>query len=342
MKAKGIKFLLLLLLWFLAVYIGFAILYFDNTDAAIDQVREQSFLLKRIFLKITGFFEFADSWNYLSLLLFTAAFLITYSFTDILFEKYFKSRSKNRSFVGGGLVWVAHKSVTLVVVFIQFVIIGNLLIIGYGWMKTVGIEEIKGSKPILVLGTNKNLSSRPGKNVYFTQRMDATAELYRQGKAKRIFVSGDNSRDDYNEPLDMKNALIERGVPESMIELDYAGFRTLDSVMRLRYHFGVRDAVIVSQKFQLQRALVLARYYEIDPLGYASKGNMTLNMLIRETLAKPRVIMDIFLFNTQPYFGRSKERDQISLSNNAELVLVIAAVGLFLASLLMTYRTLDY
>lgn len=342
MKAKGIKFLILLSLWILAIYVAFAIVYFDDTSSAIDQVKKQGTFLSKIFNTSVGFFEHADSWNYLSLLLFISGFLFLFSFTDLVLEKYFKSRSKTKSFVRGGVLWLSHKLITLGLVFIQFLLITNLLIMIYGWMKTVDIEDIEKPMAVLVLGTNKNLSNKPGRNVYFTQRMDAAAELYHQGKTKKIYVSGDNGRDDYNEPLDMKRALIERGVPESVIELDYAGFRTLDSVMRLNYHFGEREALIVSQQFQLQRALVLARYYEIDPLGYPSEGSMTFAMLLRETLAKPRVIMDIFLFNTQPRFGKAKKRSQIELTEYKTLILVLSSSFLFLISLGLTYRTLDY
>jgi SanA protein len=339
---KGLKFLILFLLWCTATYLTFLILYFNNTDSAVSQLERQGSRVGRIFRIIAGFFEYADSWNYLSLVVFVSILLFLFAVNDLLTEKYFKTRTKSRSFIRGGMIWLGHKTLALILVFFQFILISNLLIIAYGWMKTVSIEDIEEPKAVLVLGTNKQLRSRPGENVYFYQRMDAAAELYKAGKARKIYVSGDNSREDYNEPLDMKRALMKRGVPASKIELDYAGFRTLDSVVRLKYHFGIPEAVIVSQRFQVERALALARYYEIDPLGYPSEGSMTLAMFLRETLAKPRVLMDIFLFNTQPRFGRTKSRAAVNVEEKKEAALVFAVVCLFIISGMLTYRTLEY
>ena len=68
----------------------------------------------------------------------------------------------------------------------------------------------------LLLGTSKFL--RNGKsNQYFDNRIAATVELFKSGKIKNVVISGDNSKKDYNEPEDMKNELIKRGIPEDRI-----------------------------------------------------------------------------------------------------------------------------
>lgn len=91
-------------------------------------------------------------------------------------------------------------------------------------------ESLSAGRVALVLGT----APRVGRwnNPFFSGRMDAAAELYRVGKVRHILVSGDNGRKTCDEPTAMRDALVERGVQATDITLDYAGFRTLDSVAR--------------------------------------------------------------------------------------------------------------
>ena len=117
----------------------------------------------------------------------------------------------------------------------------------------------------LVLGTAKMIGG--GVNVHFTVRMEAAELLYKSGRIKHFLVSGDNSRDGYNEPEDMKADLMARGIPAAAITCDYAGFRTLDSVVRAKENFGLTRCVIISDDFHLARALWLA-----DRQGLAATG----------------------------------------------------------------------
>jgi len=89
----------------------------------------------------------------------------------------------------------------------------------------------------LVLGTSP-IGRNDGPNRFFAARINATAELYKAGKVDRIIVSGDNRKKEYNEPEEMKQALVKEGIPADVIFLDYAGFRTFDSVVRAKEVFG--------------------------------------------------------------------------------------------------------
>lgn len=129
------------------------------------------------------------------------------------------------------------------------------------------IAAVTPAPVALVLGTSKNLASG-GVNAFWRGRMDATAELYKSGKVRKILVSGDNRSMDYNEPRDMRDALVERGVPASVITLDYAGLRTLDSVIRAHEIFGVNECVIVTDDFHLPRSLWLADRRGLKATGF--------------------------------------------------------------------------
>ena len=98
-------------------------------------------------------------------------------------------------------------------------------------------------------------------NLYFDYRILAAVELYKAGKIKYILISGDNRKKDYNEPEEMKKALIQKGVPAKFIYLDYAGFRTLDSVVRAKEVFGQNQLTIISQRFHNERAIYLAEKF---------------------------------------------------------------------------------
>lgn len=164
-------------------------------------------------------------------------------------------------------------------------------------------DSIPACKTALVLGTAKNIGGRS--NVYFTNRIKAAQELYEAGKVKAFVVSGDNGRHTYNEPEDMCNALIEAGVPDSIIYMDYAGFRTLDSVVRMNKIFGQEDFIVVSQQFHNERAIFLAQYNGLKAYGYNAKdirlNRSSIKTKAREKLARVKVFVDI-LTNKEPKF----------------------------------------
>lgn len=156
----------------------------------------------------------------------------------------------------------------------------------------------------LVLGCTKKL--RGGwSNPFFTTRIRAAAELYRAGKASVLIVSGDNHHEGYDEPTDMKTALIEAGVPENKITCDYAGFRTLDSVVRAKKVFGQDRITIVSQPFHNERAIYLARCNGIDAIALNAqdvKFEWALKIYIREVFARVKAVLDVNVLHTQPHF----------------------------------------
>lgn len=156
----------------------------------------------------------------------------------------------------------------------------------------------------LVLGTSKR--TRTGrKNPFFSYRIDAAADLYFSGKVKKILVSGDNSLKEYNEPQDMYEALVNKGIPKDDIVLDYAGFRTFDSVVRAREVFGQEKFIVVSQQFHIERAIYIAHSKHMDNVvGYAAKDPTTARtkMFTREILARTMAVLDCYVLGTSPKF----------------------------------------
>lgn len=166
-------------------------------------------------------------------------------------------------------------------------------------------DIIPYNKVGLLLGTNP-IGPSGGPNYYFTYRIEAAVRLYEAGKISYILVSGDNHSKEYDEPMCMKMALMEKGVPESAIVLDYAGFRTLDSVVRAKEIFGQDSFTIISQRFHNERAICLAKHYGISAIGFNAKdvrmAATNLKIAIgRESMARVKMYIDI-LINKQPKF----------------------------------------
>ena len=163
--------------------------------------------------------------------------------------------------------------------------------------------SIPYNKVGLLLGTGKYLNNG-NLNYYYQYRIEAATELIKSGKVKCLVISGDNSRKDYNEPETMKQDLIQQGVDSNLIYLDYAGFRTFDSVVRLREIFGQTSATIISQPFHNERAVFIASKENISAIAFNAKdvtGNAGLKVQLREKLARVKVYLD-YLTNKQPKF----------------------------------------
>ncbi len=160
------------------------------------------------------------------------------------------------------------------------------------------VNTVPKNKVGLVLGTGKYAASG-NINLFYKYRVDAAVKLYKAGKIDYILVSGDNSRIDYDEPSDFKSDLIARGIPEHKIYLDYAGFRTLDSVVRAKEIFGQTSITFISQKFHNQRAIYIAKHFGIEAVGFNAKD--VYKSHFREYLARSKASLDL-AFNVQPKF----------------------------------------
>lgn len=164
-------------------------------------------------------------------------------------------------------------------------------------------KKIPKNKVGLLLGTSKKLRSGHV-NPYYQYRVNATVRLYKAGKIEFVVVSGDNSSKENDEPTDFKNDLIAAGIPAKNIFLDYAGFRTLDSVVRLKEIFSQNEVTIISQKFHNERAIYLAEHFNINAIGFNAKdvsGKFGLKVKLREYLARVKVFVDI-VFKVSPKF----------------------------------------
>lgn len=171
------------------------------------------------------------------------------------------------------------------------------------------VANVPKTKVGLVFGTSDRVAGRA--NLYFRYRIDAAADVWNAGKLETLIVSGDNSSRYYNEPNKMKQALIERGIPAHRIVCDFAGLRTLDSVVRAKEIFGADSILFISQRFQNERAIYLAQANGIQAYGFAARDVEThdgLKTKFREVGARVKMWLDVNFLNTRPrHLGKKVE-----------------------------------
>lgn len=171
------------------------------------------------------------------------------------------------------------------------------------------VAEVPSRDVGLVFGCSKNVGDRP--NLFFAHRIEAASALWKAGKVKCLLVSGDNSNHGYNEPEDMRIALIAAGVPRNKIVCDFAGLRTLDSVVRAKEIFGTTSVVLVSQKFHNERAAYIAKAHGLDVVGFNAEnvtGYWAKKTERREYLARTKMWLDVAVLKKDPKFLGKKER----------------------------------
>lgn len=168
------------------------------------------------------------------------------------------------------------------------------------------INSVPYNKVGLLLGTGKY--TKDGNiNLYYTYRLHAAVKLFKSKKIDIILVTGDNSRDNYDEPNDFKKDLITLGIPENKIVLDFAGFSTLDSVIRANKIFGLNSFTVISQKFHNERAIFLAKQNDIRVIGFNAKnvsGKYSIKTELREYLARSKALFDILFGSGPKYLGK--------------------------------------
>ena len=172
-------------------------------------------------------------------------------------------------------------------------------------------KEIPQKKAALLLGTAKYMRGG-GKNYFYTYRIRAAIALWKAGKVKAIVVSGDNGTKYYDETSTMYDDLVKLGIPAKYITKDYAGFRTLDSVVRAEAIFDLKDYIIISQKFHLERALFIAKTKGQKAIGFMAKDipgtAAAYRMKAREYLARAKAFLDVYILHTEPKFYGKKEK----------------------------------
>lgn len=153
------------------------------------------------------------------------------------------------------------------------------------------IKKLPKREYAVVLGTAKFYPSGTP-NLYYKYRLAAAKEIYLNKKADYFLMSGDNKTPYYNEPKMMSDDLRKMGVDRSIIQQDYAGLNTLDSIIRANKVFKLKPFIIVSQRFHCERALVIAKFHHIDAVCFVAKyPEKHYWVRIRESIARVAMVL---------------------------------------------------
>jgi SanA protein len=206
--------------------------------------------------------------------------------------------------------WLKRVVVFVLVLGILFFLISNIWVVRSTRDQVLSTyDNLPDHRVALVLGTShKTTAGQP--NQFFEKRMDTAAELYKIGKIDHFILSGDNRSKFYNEPVEMRKALMSRGVPSSAITLDFAGLRTLDSVVRSKEVFGQDKIIIITQPFHSYRALFISQFYDIEAVAVVASDpelEISFKVRIREYFARMKAVLDLYVLKTAPRFLGKKE-----------------------------------
>jgi SanA protein len=207
--------------------------------------------------------------------------------------------------------WVKRIILALSVVFFLLFISSNMWIVRSTRNKVYSdLNKVPHHRIALVLGTSHRTTSGDP-NPFFEKRIETAADLYKLGKIDHLILSGDNRSRYYNEPMAMLKALLKKGVPASAITLDYAGLRTLDSIVRCKVIFGQSKFIIITQPFHSYRALFISKFYKIDAIAMVAEEpdfEYSFKVRFREYLARTKAVLDLYVLKTSPRFLGRKEQ----------------------------------
>ena len=176
-----------------------------------------------------------------------------------------------------------------------------------GRIEELGAPDDTAAAPVaIVLGAAVYPSGEP--SPWLRYRLDTAARLYRSGRVEAILVSGDNGRENYNEPVAMRRYLVAAGIPAEAIALDYAGFDTYDTCVRARRIFGIERALLVTQDFHEPRAVAICRSVgvDVDGVGDSRARRDRISWAVswtRERLATIKAAADV-VSRRDPTLGR--------------------------------------
>lgn len=186
------------------------------------------------------------------------------------------------------------------------VLLPRLITMLYSWNRTYQVDQAPVERVAIVFGAGLRRDGTP--TAILRDRVETAVRLYRDGKVEKLLMSGDNSVEYYNEPEAMRQYAVSLGVPDQAIVLDYAGQRTYDTCFRAKAIFGVKSALLVTQKFHLPRALFLcnmlgltASGVEANNLNYRNVSLLIWN--VREQLATAAAFLDLYVDKPSPILG---------------------------------------
>lgn len=179
----------------------------------------------------------------------------------------------------------------------------NYRVISLAKNYTHEIDNIPKADVALVLGALVHKNGRVSD--ILADRLDVGIELYKEGKVKKVLLSGDHGRKNYDEVNAMKKYVLEAGIDEKDVFMDHAGFSTYESIYRARDVFEVKSMIVVTQEYHLPRAVYIGRQLGIEAYGVPSDKHFYPKLMmykIRESIARCKDFVYVNILKKKPTF----------------------------------------
>ena len=202
--------------------------------------------------------------------------------------------------------WIIRSSLYIGVAVVTTLGLSRLIVELISASRIHALDDAPTGNVAIVFGAGLSRNGQP--SPVLRDRVQTAVTLYQQGKVKKLLMSGDNRFVEYNEPGAMKNYAVELGVPEQDIVLDYAGRRTYDTCYRAKAIFGLKEVLLVTQRFHLARAIFTCQGLGVDAQGvsadrrtYLRRSQLVWN--VRETFATTVAIWEVLVSKPLPVLG---------------------------------------
>lgn len=166
------------------------------------------------------------------------------------------------------------------------------------------LKDVPKTKVVIIFGAGIS-GDQPSR--YLKDRLDAGILLYKSNKVDKILLSGDNGRNEYDELTVMKLYCQKNGVDTTKIYIDYAGFDSYSTMYRAKHIFKVDTAILVSQKYHLNRCIYLGDQLGIESFGYSADRGIYPGYnyySFREKLSVTKSVLDIIRNRKPIYLGK--------------------------------------
>jgi SanA protein len=206
------------------------------------------------------------------------------------------------------LKWLRRNILLLGAIALLLVLLPRLITGIYATHHIYKETEAPSERVAIIFGAGLRRDGTP--TAMLRDRVLTGADLYFSGKVQKLLMSGDNRFENYNEPESMRQFALLAGVPDEAIVLDYAGRRTYDTCYRAKVIFGIKSALLVTQRFHLPRALFLCNTLGLNVTGveanncYWNGSSFVWN--IREQFATIAAFLDLYVSSPSPVLGDPK------------------------------------
>ncbi|NMM50293.1 hypothetical protein [Marinigracilibium pacificum] len=336
----ALNFFINLVFIFITTMILLVILYSSDTISTVPRELIDEF---SIWSGISNYSQHADSWNNLAIIAIASGITLLWSLISIFTELFFRQHivtNKQSKRIG---FWLLHKLTTSVLTFFAILIFCNLILMAYEVKKSYEYKELKNGRYPTVVTIKKGLNESDEETWHNIKEItNAAISVYDSSHVKYFYIISDSLTDSTFTEFVIKEISQKTGVKEKYIKLNHEDKTLYDGLVNFIKYNRNKRVIFVGSKYQMDKLIIMARYYEILPLSVSVQGKINTRIFFNEFLDRTKFFFDVFIFDQQPFFKRIKKRDDIRYYEPKHQALVAASLILFLTTILFFFRACKF